>query len=271
MTDSPKRWRLNKDSLKKVCDENLVKAFGSVADMVPGGVFEKAGGVAIARTGIPGFNMAFALGGPFSPLAASRAIRRLYSKDRFPWSLVTTPNTSRAMKPLIRRFGMARSSIEPCMVLSPIPRLCPPPPDTLNIRRVKDRDELLTFARTGASAFGMPAPNLDVLADGLADGIRDGSFRGGCYLGYYNGKPVATSLRYTSGLVAGVYFVATAKRYRRRGIGEAMTWRAAVDGRKEKCVISALQASEMGRPVYKGMGYRKVQDYQIWRPGVSDT
>jgi len=262
---------LNKDTLKKACDENLVKAFESVADMVPGGEFEKAGGVAIARTGIPGFNMAFALEGPFSPFAASRAIRRLYSKDKFPWSLVTTPSTSKAMSPLIRRFGLARSTVEPCMVLDPIPRLCPHPPEKLDIRRVKDRDELLTFTRTGASSFGMPVPNLDALADGIADEITDGSFRGGCYLGYYNGKPVATSLRYTSGFVAGVYFVATAKRYRRRGIGEAMTWRAAVDGRKEKCVISALQASEMGHPVYEGMGYRTVQEYQIWRPSVPDS
>ena len=260
---------MNEDLLKKECDGNLVKAFESVAGMVPGGGFEKVGGVALVRTGIPGFNMAFALAGPFFPMETSRAAERLYSKDEFPWSLVTTASTSGAMEPLIRRYRMAQS-VEPCMVLSPIPGRCPSPPEGLDIRRVQDRDELLTFSRTGSTAFGMPTA-LDVLAVGLAKAIRGGSFRGGCYLGYYNGKPVATSLRYTSGRVAGIYFVATAKEYRRRGIGEAMTWRAAIDGRREKCTVSVLQASEMGRPVYEGMGYRTVTNYQIWRPSVSDS
>jgi len=261
---------LNENLLKKECDENLVKAFESVAGMVPGGVFEKVGGVALVRTGIPGFNMAFALAGPFFPMEISRAVQRLYSRDKFPWSLVTTVSTSGSMEPLISKYRLAQS-VEPCMVLSPIPGRCPSPPEGLDIRPVEDRDEMLTFSRTGATAFGMPTAKLDVLADGMANGISDGSFRGGCYLGYFDGKPVATSLRYTSGRVAGVYFVATAKEYRRRGIGEAMTWRAAVDGRKEKCAISVLQASEMGRPVYEGMGYRTVTNYQIWRPSVPDS
>ena len=256
------------ERLKKDCDGNLVKAFEAVARMVPGGVSEKVGGITIVRTGIPGFNMAFALAGPFSPGEAARALKRLYSRDEIPWSLVTAASTARPMEPLIRRFGLTQSLVEPCMVLTPIPGRCPAPPHDLEIRRVKDRDELLTFSRTGSASFGMPPANLDALAGGLAKGTSDGSFLGGCYLGYYDGKPVATSLRYTSGRVAGIYFVSTAADYRRRGIGEAMTWRAAVDGRREKCTISVLQASEMGRPVYERMGYRTVTNYQIWRPPV---
>ena len=248
-----------------------MKAFEAVASMVPGGVSEKAGGITVVRTGIPGFNIVFALAGPLSPREASRALTRLYSRDEFPWSLVTTASTARAMEPLILRFGLTQSLVEPCMVLAPIPRRCPAPPHELDIRLVEDRDELITFSRTGATAFGMPPANLDALADGLAKGIGDGSFLGGCYLGYYDGKPVATSLRYTSGRVAGIYFVSTATDHRRRGIGEAMTWRAAVDGRREKCTISVLQASEMGHPVYEGMGYRTVANYQIWRPRVPPT
>jgi len=262
---------LDEDSLKKYCDRNLVRAFEFVAKMVPGGVIEKVGGLTAVRTGIPGFNMAFALAGPLYPEKASSTIQRLYSKDEFPWSLVTTAGTSGGMEPLIRKHGLAQALVEPGMVLDPIPGRCPSPPKGLDSRRVEDRDELLTFSITGAEAFGMHAANLEALAEGLVKGMRDGSFRGGCYLGYYDGKPVATSLRYTTGPVAGIYFVATTKEYRRRGIGEAMTWRAAVDGRNENCSISVLQASEMGRPVYEGMGFRTVAIYQIWRPIQSDS
>jgi hypothetical protein len=43
-----------------------------------------------------------------------------------------------------------------------------------------------------------------------------------------------------------------------------LTWRAALDGRAEGCLASALQSSRMAFPLYQRMGYRQVIVYQTW-------
>jgi len=84
------------------------------------------------------------------------------------------------------------------------------------------------------------------------------------YVGFVDGAPVATAMRFSSQRVATVANVSTIPAYRRRGIGEAMTWRAALDGRAAGCVASYLQASEMGFPIYQRMGYRHVLTHRGW-------
>jgi predicted acetyltransferase len=65
--------------------------------------------------------------------------------------------------------------------------------------------------------------------------------------------------------VAGIYFVSTLLEFRRRGFGEAMTWRGVLDGRATGCRLSYLRASRMGRPMYEKIGFRVVEEYRGWR------
>jgi len=247
-----------------------VKTFESVTNGIPGGKVEHVEGTCIVRPGVPGFNMVFAFDQPGSLTRISEAIERNFTRDTTRWSLVTTPESSEAFMPLIRELGLEKARDEPGMVLDPIPDWRPLPPRHLEIRRVTEPEEIHRAVETGDIAFGIPPGTLNPLADTVADGIRSGTFRGGCYLGYHSGRPVATSMRYTSDRIAGVYFVTTLPEFRQRGIGEAMTWRAAVDGKREEgCVASFLQASDMGRPVYERMGYRIVVNYELWRKPVA--
>jgi predicted acetyltransferase len=61
-----------------------------------------------------------------------------------------------------------------------------------------------------------------------------------------------------------VYNIATVEGARRRGYGTAMTVRVALDGRAAGCDVAALQASEMGRPIYERLGYRTVVRYRAF-------
>jgi predicted acetyltransferase len=70
---------------------------------------------------------------------------------------------------------------------------------------------------------------------------------------------------FVDGAVAGVYNVAALPSHRRRGIGEAMTWRSVARGREAGCTVAVLEASEMGRPVYERMGFRVVAPYRTFR------
>ncbi len=88
------------------------------------------------------------------------------------------------------------------------------------------------------------------------------------YVGYLDGKPVATSwLLYAAG-VAGIYAVGTIPEARRKGIGAAMTTKPLLDARNAGFEAGILQSSEMGHSVYRSLGFReycKIYEY-VWRP-----
>ena len=100
-----------------------------------------------------------------------------------------------------------------------------------------------------------------------AELLRDAEVE--CYLGLVDGEPVASSTLAHGGRVAGVYNVATLPEARRKGFGEAMTWHAISRGAACGCDMAALQASEMGRPIYERMGFRLVSPYLTFhRTGI---
>ena len=68
--------------------------------------------------------------------------------------------------------------------------------------------------------------------------------------------------------MAGIYCVSTAKPARRRGIGAAVTLAALLEARDLGHTIGVLTSSEMGYPVYRGLGfveYCRIGLYE-WRP-----
>ncbi len=84
------------------------------------------------------------------------------------------------------------------------------------------------------------------------------------YVGYADGAPVVSGLGWRSGRTIGVYSIATVESERRRGYGAAMTARVIADGVDAGCDVAALQASEMGRPIYERLGFRTVVRYAAY-------
>ena len=80
-------------------------------------------------------------------------------------------------------------------------------------------------------------------------------------MGYADGDPVVCGLGWRTGRTIGVYSIATVPSARRRGYGAAMTARVVADGADAGCDVAALQASEMGRPIYERQGFRTVVRY----------
>jgi GNAT superfamily N-acetyltransferase len=75
---------------------------------------------------------------------------------------------------------------------------------------------------------------------------------------HLDGRPAATAMVLCSHGVAGVYWVGTTPDARRRGLAELVTRTVGNFGLDAGMRVAALQASQMGHPVYARMGYETV-------------
>jgi GNAT superfamily N-acetyltransferase len=142
-----------------------------------------------------------------------------------------------------------------------------PVPENLVIERVHDEAGLAAWVEALGLGFGEGS----VEAEWVGEMYRRLGFEGPwChYLGILAGEPVATATSFFGAGVAGIYFVCTVERARRRGIGAAVTLAALREARKMGYGVGVLGSSEMGYPVYRGLGfeeYCRIGLYE-WRPG----
>jgi GNAT superfamily N-acetyltransferase len=81
------------------------------------------------------------------------------------------------------------------------------------------------------------------------------------FVGYVEDEPACCSLLLITGDWAGIYWVGSLERYRRRGFGAAVTAHAVNAGLAAGCRSATLQASKLGEPVYRGLGFTTVRQY----------
>jgi len=247
---------------------NYVEAISSIARVTPGGVVREAGGLTLARSGlgIPAFNAVFALDPPSSLATAEDGVWKVFGDSATRWLLVTTPEISKGLGPLIRAFDLRHEETIPGMAWAPLPERVPPGPAGFEVRRVRVPEEARLFAQTMMEGFEARPALMDPWVDGVRTQHLTSSELPGWYLGFLSGRPVGTAVRITTGDVAGIYGVSTLPGFRRRGFGEAITRHAAIEGYQEGCRTSYLQSSKAGRSVYERIGFRWVEDYQLWSP-----
>jgi ribosomal protein S18 acetylase RimI-like enzyme len=89
------------------------------------------------------------------------------------------------------------------------------------------------------------------------------------YVAWMESEPAAVSELFLGGGVAGVHMVATAARYRRRGLGMALTWTALEEGRRAGMKSGVLQASAEGQPVYERLGFEPCGRFVEYAPQAS--
>ena len=252
----------------KVLHQNWVEAISWVARLTPGGCVQSVGSATIVRSGLAltAFNVVFALDRPRPPDQLGEQIGNLLVRGGTPWCLLTTDETSPDLRRVIDAFGLHLEGTLPGMVWDPLPESVPAAPEGFAIRRLRDSSDARTFARTMMEGFGVAPDRFDRWAEGVVASGPRLSMKGGLYVAYAADRPVGTAVRLTTGPIAGVYGVSTLAQFRCRGLGAAITCRAAIDGREEGCRLSYLQSSDLGRPVYEKIGYRFVENYRLWVP-----
>ena len=130
-------------------------------------------------------------------------------------------------------------------------------PSQLTIAHVSNGEMLKTWLRIMIVGSEIPEEGLTLLLDvATKQGFKhDATVH--YYLGMLGNRPVATSLLYLAGGVAGIYNVATLPEVRQRGIGSALTVAPLLDARAWGYRIGTLQSTPMGLNLYRRLGFRE--------------
>ena len=135
--------------------------------------------------------------------------------------------------------------------------------DGLSIERVSDDATLRQWIRTMVIGSEMPESALDLVLDLAAKHPFTPMPEVQFYLGSLNGEPVATSLLFLHGGVAGIYNVATLPTARGHGYGSAITAAPLLAARALGYRIGILQSSTMGLNVYRRMGFQQYGTFSM--------
>ncbi len=246
--------------------ENWIAYLTGVVGCAGGATVTRAGGVVTILTGLPfdWFNQVLIEYEETTPAGVLAGVAQARDRgDRFVVRL--REGIDDRFIPMLTRAGLmpaGEATVTPGMVAFPIDHdaIAVHAAPELEIRRVTDADGVDAHRRVVTAGFGSdPAVALGTSCVDLLD-------RPECvvYLGYSDGAPVVSGLGWRTGRTLGVYSIATIESARRRGYGAAMTARVVADGVVAGCDVAALQASEMGRPIYERLGFRTVVRYAAY-------
>lgn len=137
--------------------------------------------------------------------------------------------------------------------LMSVPEDLPVPPG-LEIVRVEDKGTLQEWIHIASLGFGVAEEFEKVWYDFFVEAVFEQPFW--TYLAVLNGQPVATSQLFLSAGVAGIYNVTCVPEARGQGIGAAITQAPLLDARAIGYRVGILQASKLGYPVYRRLGFQ---------------
>lgn len=238
-------------------NENFAETFVRLAAHSETGDSRTVGAITAVSSGfeIPFFNRVFVFESPAHDALAT-AVEWL--ADRGDPFLVTVADTALpATRLLASDLGLEPTGdTQPGMVL-PSLKAIPDADDRVDVERVTDTEGLMTFADLSSATFGIPP---DVARESVPESILSEATLVPL-LGRVDGEPVGCGMLARTEDVAGVYTIGVLDEYRRRGIGEGLTWAVLRAGREAGCEVGILQSSVMGYSVYERMGFETVVEY----------
>ena len=232
------------------------------ADVVEGGEFLEIDGLLIALSNLPApeLNGTRVVREPEDPAAALDAAREVFRSRGHPFfGIEIEVGRHPAMEDAVRAAGLRRVEAWPTMAVS-IPLLpAEDIPAGVEIRHVREAAELEAVRRVEVETFGTPAEIAERFVGRKM--LTDPRVR--MFTAWIDDEPVGEASAYLLHDTVGIFGVGVVESARRRGVGAALTLRAAraFDDRTD---LAWLQPSEMARRMYEGQGFRRVSDWEVW-------
>lgn len=177
-----------------------------------------------------------------------------------PWSWWVGPDSAAGVADSLADLGAARLGAMPIMAVELDRVVAGEGPAGLMIETVEGVGAITEWVRVYSPSFGVGAELEDDIV--RIEAGRAGAVRVIARLG---GEAVGAALMLDAHGVAGVYVVATVEGHRRKGVGAAVTAAALRAGQERGLRVGTLQASGMGAPVYRRMGFQTVAEYQMFQ------
>lgn len=166
---------------------------------------------------------------------------------------------------LLEQYGLQSTGETPGMAADlAVVNSMPMAIENFHIEKVGNVEMQALWARIAAIGTGFSdtaAAEMEKLEATLTDPRYKTQHR---YIGFLDGTPVATSAMVLDSGVAGIYAVATIPEARRKGIGEIMTVTPLLEARRIGYHVGILQASSMGYPIYKRIGFKDVCKFNVY-------
>lgn len=140
-------------------------------------------------------------------------------------------------------------------------------PEAVEIRRVTDTADVERFADVNAAAYTIYGSPFEATRSNFGRPDRVLAPHVASFLACLDGEPVSAAQCLLSHGIAGIFWVGTLEAARGRGIAEAVTRIATNWGFDRHAPAVQLQASPMGEPIYRRMGYEDLYRYDFYLDG----
>lgn len=236
------------------------------AEVVEGGEVLEVDGLLVSLSNLPTpeLNGTRVIREPDDPAAALDAAREVFRSRGHPFFGIEIevgrhPRVEAAVRAArLRQVDGWRTMAAPVSALS-----AGRDPVGVEIRSVRDEGDLDAIRAVEVAAFETPA----VIAEGFVGRPMLEDERVRLFLACIDGEPVGEASAYLLGDTVGIFGVGVVEEARRRGIGAALTLRAA-RAFAERTDLAWLQPSEMARRLYGRLGFLPVSDWEVWATGV---
>jgi GNAT superfamily N-acetyltransferase len=142
----------------------------------------------------------------------------------------------------------------------PLPSVDPEP--GVRIERVESMGDAERFLDVLAGAYGVDGVGRDLAARIFFDAscLLEPEVVG--VLAYLDGEPVGTTMALLHEGTIGLYWTSALPHARRRGVGRASFVAVVNEGFRRGGDLATLQASGMGEPIWRALGFREVRRYR---------
>lgn len=241
-------------------------SFGSL----PGATVHRDSALAWVDAGVPTTECNAVVLARFEPEHVDAQIESVLDHFRrqsrpFAWHVGPTSQPADLGRSLLAH-GLSYNEDEPGMAIEIATMRDEAPPADLTIATVDDEGGLADWVAVWLFPVDRAAWPffLDIL---LKRGLGD-HHPWRYYVGYVDGKPVATSLLFVAEGVTAVHYVVTIPEERRRGIGAAMTRHVLREAQALGYHVAVLTASPYGVGIYRRLGFQEYCTFSHyeWEP-----